>query len=144
MQGCFTRTPPAPGIPPAVPVEPLPPAPALAAGVPAVAAVDGWVISGSPPGCPTVGLIELPSPKQNVWIQSLINQLVVWEPQGMTQRQKTDLVMALWFTEIAVQRLLGHGRSTATHLENKWASRGALKQRGSINLLDHLTAAQAA
>jgi hypothetical protein len=93
---------------------------------------------------PEKALIELPSPKQNVWIQSLINQLVVWEPQGMTQRAKTDLVMALWFTEIAVQRLLGHGRSTATHLENKWASRGALKQRGSINLLDHLTAQQAA
>jgi hypothetical protein len=93
---------------------------------------------------PDKALIELPNSKQNVWVQELVNQLIVWEPQGMTQRQKTDLVMALWFTEIAIQRLLGFGRSSVTHLNNKFASRGSMKGRGSINILDHLSASQAA
>jgi hypothetical protein len=93
---------------------------------------------------PDKALIELPNSKQNVWVQELVNQLIVWEPQGMTQRQKTDLVMALWFTEIAIQRLLGFGRSSVTHLNNKFASRGSMKARGSINILDHLSAVQAA
>jgi hypothetical protein len=53
---------------------------------------------------PETALIELPAPVQNAWVAEFINQLVVWQPSGMKQNQKTDLVMAGWFCEIACKR----------------------------------------
>jgi hypothetical protein len=47
------------------------------------------------------GLIELPSTRQNAWVAAIVQQLTIWQPEGMAQKQKTDLVMALWFTHLA-------------------------------------------
>lgn len=86
---------------------------------------------------PETALIELPSQRQNAWVAELINQYVIWQPSGMKQGAKTDLVMAAWFTEIAIQRMLGHGRTRQTHADNPFASRGRLKERQVIDLASY-------
>lgn len=53
---------------------------------------------------PNRALIELPSKAQNGFVADLVQQLIVWQPEGMANKQKTDLVMALWFCEIAVKQ----------------------------------------
>jgi hypothetical protein len=83
---------------------------------------------------PETALIELPSAKQNAWVASLINQLVTWQPSGLKAGHKTDLVMALWFTEIAARRLLDRGRSFPTHLNNPFLSKARGRTRQVIDL----------
>ena len=85
---------------------------------------------------PDTALIELPSPRQNAWVNEYINQLVTWEPSGLKQGHKTDLVMAGWFCEIAVKRILGHGRTRQTHLDNPYASKASLSRRTTINIAE--------
>lgn len=86
---------------------------------------------------PETALIELPATRQNAWVGELVNQLVIWQPSGMKQGAKTDLVMALWFTEIAIKRMLGHGRTRQTHADNPFASRAQLKQRMSVDRVSY-------
>jgi hypothetical protein len=86
---------------------------------------------------PEKALIELPTPRNHAWVAEFINQLVVWQPSGMKQNQKTDLVMAGWFCEIACKRVLGHGRKKVTHLNNPYAAAGRLNTRSVINLADY-------
>ena len=93
---------------------------------------------------PEKALIELPSPKQNAWVGELVNQLVIWQPSGMKQGAKTDLVMALWFTEIANRRVLGRNRQMASHVPNPFLSRARAKGRHVVNLAEHREAALAA
>lgn len=81
-------------------------------------------------------LIELPNDRNSGWCTELVKQLIAWEPSGLAQSQKTDLVMALWFTDIAAKRILGIGQRNLTHLQNPYASRNRLRDRGSINLVD--------
>jgi hypothetical protein len=85
---------------------------------------------------PDTALMELPSDQQASWVQEMVKQLIMWEPSGLSKIQKTDLVMALWFTEIAFQRILGYGKNKTTHLTNRFASRHALAGRGSYSVLD--------
>jgi len=86
---------------------------------------------------PESALIELPSARQNAWVSELVNQLVVWQPSGMKQLQKTDLVMALWFTEIAVKRILNHGKTRMTHMSNPFASGARIGARTVVNLAEY-------
>ena len=88
-------------------------------------------------------LIELPSTTQNAWVPELINQLVVWQPSGMKQLQKTDLVMALWFTDIAVRRILGSGRKVPTHVNNGYGPLYRAKDQRVINIADLRAAREA-
>jgi len=83
---------------------------------------------------PDHALIELPSPRQNAWAAELVNQLVTWQPSGLKQNHKTDLVMALWFTEIGVNRVIKRGRQSLTHIPNPWAAKGRLRGRTVVNL----------
>lgn len=85
---------------------------------------------------PKTALIELPSPRQNSWVAELIQQLTTWEPQGMSQKAKTDLVMALWFCEIAAKRILDRGQKKLHYRDNPFANRAAVKKRRVINLAD--------
>ena len=85
---------------------------------------------------PDKALIELPNPKQNAWVAELINQLVVWQPSGMKVAQKTDLVMALWFTEIAIKRIVDRGKKRVTHTSSPFMSRGAKNRQQVISLRD--------
>lgn len=92
-------------------------------------------------------LIALPSTLKNNWCAELVQQLVIWEPQGMSQKSKTDLVMALWFTEIAAKRVLGRNRrqmgahrntpftSTATRQKQKVVSLAAIRREKLENEL---------
>lgn len=82
-------------------------------------------------------LIELPDERQSSWCTQLVSQLIAWEPQGMAQAQKTDLVMALWFCEIAAKRILNKSRKIPTHLDNPYVSAGRRKQRAVVNLADY-------
>lgn len=91
---------------------------------------------------PDTALIELPSPAQSAWVSELINQLVVWQPSGMKQLQKTDLVMALWFFDIGARKLLGHGRERPTHLKNPYAARNRVADRKVLNLAELRAAKQ--
>ena len=80
--------------------------------------------------------IVLPDPRQHAWVALLISQLASWEPSGMNARQKTDIVMALWFTEIAFKKLLNQVRHLQDHVENPFASRLRLGERQVIDLLE--------
>jgi hypothetical protein len=86
---------------------------------------------------PEKALVELPNPKQNAWVGELINQYVIWQPSAMKQGQKSDLVMAHWFTEIAFNRLLHKGVNAPKHLDNPFASKSRLRDRHVINLADY-------
>lgn len=80
-------------------------------------------------------LIELPSDESAV-VTELVSQLISWEPTGLAQSQKTDLVMALWFTEIAFKRILSRSREIPTHLPNKFLTQSRARGRAVINLAD--------
>jgi len=60
-------------------------------------------------------LIDLPSMRQNPWVSELVQELTSWQPEGMSRRQKTDLVMALWFTHIACQRIMQRKSNNKSH-----------------------------
>jgi len=76
-------------------------------------------------------LIELPSHENNEHVKALINQLITWKAET---KSPTDLVMALWFCEIRAKEMLQHGQFQKSHLQNKYATRKSLAQRGSVNL----------
>lgn len=82
----------------------------------------------------TKHLIELPSFRQNAWVHDLIQQLTIWQPEGMAQKQKTDLVMALWFTHIAFQAQMNRKKSVMTHLKNAFVTAGGRERQKTINL----------
>lgn len=92
---------------------------------------------------PETALIELPSPRQNAWVSELVNQLVVWQPTGMGQLTKTDLVMALWFTHLACDKLLNRGRDRAGHMHNPFLSKERARTRSVINIADYRAALEA-
>jgi hypothetical protein len=82
-------------------------------------------------------LVELPSGRQNTWVNDLVQQLTIWQPQGMAQKQKTDLVMALWFTHLAfMEQINRKRRKTATHLTSPFMTPNARGRQGVINLAE--------
>ncbi len=80
------------------------------------------------------GLIDLPSPHFARFVEQLVEQLVLWHPGTVARGQKTDLVMALWFCEIAALKLIGVARKATNHLPNPFAGRRELRGRRVINL----------
>lgn len=92
---------------------------------------------------PETALIELPSPVQNAWVGELVNQLVTWQPSGLAQHHKTDLVMATWFCQLAFNRILEAGRRSVTHMDNPYAARSRLRARTVVDLQEFKLAAEA-
>lgn len=81
-------------------------------------------------------LIELPSTHRSEAVKSLIEQLVTWGPD-ISKSQKTDIVMALWFTELACRdRLQAIGNSSRTHQKNPFATRADKRTQGVVRLWD--------
>ena len=81
-------------------------------------------------------LIELPSTARSEGTKALIEQLVTWHPEA-PKTQKTDCVMALWFTELACRdRLQAIGNSSRTHANNPFATRYDTRGRNTIRLYD--------
>lgn len=85
---------------------------------------------------PQNALIELPSERQNAWVNDLIQQLIVWMPDGMAQKTKTDLVMALWFCEIGAKKLLARGKKKQHYRESPFTTTAAKGTRRVINLAE--------
>lgn len=82
------------------------------------------------------GLIELPSTRQNPWVAQLVQQLTIWQPEGMAQKQKTDLVMALWFTHIAFMNQLNRRTNRNTHYSTPFTTAAARKRQTVVNLAE--------
>ena len=60
-------------------------------------------------------LIEFPSTQQSEGMKALVEQLITWHPDA-PKTQKTDAVMALWFTELACRdRLLAFSGASRSH-----------------------------
>jgi hypothetical protein len=83
---------------------------------------------------PELRLIDLPAMRQNKWVNDMVQQLTIWQPQGMAQKQKTDLVMALWFTHIAHQRLMNKSRTRTTHRQTPFMTPSARKRQTVVDL----------
>lgn len=84
---------------------------------------------------PGGGLIELPSSRHSSAIAELVDQLITWQPES--KNNKTDLVMASWFAEIAAREFLGVESRHTSHLPDRFASRHdvARQQVVDLNLL---------
>lgn len=81
------------------------------------------------------GLIDLPATRQNPWVNQLIQQLTIWQPEGMAQKAKTDLVMALWFTHIAFMAKLNRKKNIQTHMKSLFTTASARKRQGVVDLV---------
>lgn len=85
---------------------------------------------------PDGGMIELPSRQFCYPVEQLCEQLVTWQPDA-PKAQKTDLVMALWFCEIAARDYIGVvGDTRRTHATSPLLSRFHASQQTVINLND--------
>ena len=76
------------------------------------------------------GLIHLPSPKESEAAKRLIEQLITWAP---STKNKTDIVMALWFAEIRAREIVNvtEGRNFQP---NKFLGKRGLGSRAIVNL----------
>jgi hypothetical protein len=83
---------------------------------------------------PKSALIELPSTRQNEWVNDLVQQLITWMPEGMTRSLKSDLVMALWFTHIAFTKMLRRSRKRPTHLKTPFMTHSGRNRQQVIDL----------
>ena len=92
---------------------------------------------------PDSALIELPNPRLSRATAMLVEQLAVWHPTEMGEKQLTDLVMALWFAEIGVRDYLGIDRGKQHYTTPQGATRHDLTGRTVINL-NELAAAREA
>lgn len=82
------------------------------------------------------GQIDLPDNRKAAWVGQMRDQLAAFEPGNMRQRQKTDLVMALWFMMIAARDKFGFGRTGALPFAkpSSFASRRQIDSRHVVNL----------
>ena len=84
-------------------------------------------------------LIELPRSTDHEMAKSFIEQLVTWHPDA-PKAQKTDIVMAFWFTELACRdRIQAMTSFNTSHVKNPFITRHDMARRGSINLMDYET-----
>jgi hypothetical protein len=68
----------------------------------------------------------------NKWDPNLVEELITWAPDT---KNKTDMVMALWFAEIAAREWVNQGEGRQQyHQKNPFASRDRLKNRMVINI----------
>ena len=81
-------------------------------------------------------LIELPSTHGQESCKSLVEQLVIWQPSA-PKTQKTDIVMALWFAELACRdRVVLASNYTRTHVNNPFLTKWDKSQQHTVSLLE--------
>ena len=81
-------------------------------------------------------LIELPSTQGSEAMKSMVEQLVTWSP-GAPKSQKTDIVMALWFAELACRDRVQHNANyTRTHVKNSFATPWDIKGQSTVSLIN--------
>ena len=83
-------------------------------------------------------LIEFPSSHQSEGLKALIEQLVTWYP-GAPKSQKTDCVMAFWFTELACRdRVTSATNFARSHNRNSmFHTKYDKSQQTTFNLSDY-------
>jgi hypothetical protein len=83
-------------------------------------------------------LIEFPSSHQSEGIKALIEQLVTWYPDA-PKSQKTDCVMAFWFTELACRdRVVSATNYARNHNRNNmFHTRYDKSQQTTVSLADY-------
>jgi hypothetical protein len=86
-------------------------------------------------------LIHLPSTDKSEGIKALVNQLIVWKPD-MKKKQATDMVMALWFTELVIREWLERKNYNQRYLNSKWHSKSQLNSRYIVDLDEEYAAQQ--
>lgn len=80
-------------------------------------------------------LIELPSTHGNEAAKSMIEQLVTWQPDA--KKLKTDIVMALWFAELACRdRVIAASSFMRSHVTNPFLTPWDRQNQTTVNLLD--------
>lgn len=85
-------------------------------------------------------LIEFSSTSNSEGMKALLEQLVTWAPDT---KNKTDMVMALWFAEIRARELLGVGQgNTMTHLHNEFLTEDRKERRVVVSLEEAVQARQ--
>lgn len=77
-------------------------------------------------------LLHLPSDR-NEGIRLLIDQLVTWSPET---KNKTDLVMALWFCEIRAREICQYGDYGGKFMRNEFLTRSDQNRQQVVNLDD--------
>lgn len=78
--------------------------------------------------------IELPSRRNHVGLQALVEQLVAWYPTPtMNKAPVQDCVMALWFCEIRCRELLDFQDGSA-HWDTGWLSEREREEQVVINI----------
>lgn len=81
-------------------------------------------------------LIELPSTHGNEAAKSLVEQLVTWSPNA-PKTQKTDLVMAMWFAELACRDRVAMASSySRSHVKNPFLTPWDKKSQVTVSLLE--------
>jgi hypothetical protein len=86
------------------------------------------------------GLIDLPNRQFSTFTDDLIEQLVVWQPNQNKRNVLSDLVMALWFCEIACKRQLEGAKAAPRFSDNPFLPKRE-KQKRTIVRLDELAQA---
>jgi len=81
-------------------------------------------------------LIELPSTHGQESCKTLVEQLVTWSPDA-PKTQKTDIVMALWFAELACRdRIVLNSSYIRSHVKNTFLTPWDRRQQMTVNLVD--------
>ena len=83
-------------------------------------------------------LMDIPGLGQSETLRTLIEQLVTWYPE-LPKDQKTDLVMALWFSELGVRERTKHlGSKVQNFLHNDFLSENDKQNRVVIDIETYL------
>ena len=81
-------------------------------------------------------LIELPSTARSEASKTMVEQLLTWAP-ALSKNTKTDIVMALWFAELACRdRVALMGNFTRSHQKNPFLTPWDRSQQHTVNLID--------
>lgn len=83
-------------------------------------------------------LIDIPGSSQNEAFRQFKEQLITWYPEA-PKTQKTDIVMALWFAELACRdQVKDQGVKKQTHLENPFLAQNDIDNQVVVNIDDYL------
>lgn len=82
-------------------------------------------------------MIELPGTQHSEAAKALVEQLVTWFP-GMNKNLKTDVVMALWFANLAANERDRYGTYRQTHVKNSFLSPRDATKRRVVNVDEYL------
>lgn len=105
-------------------------------GVASLAPLFGeWELDGAHYKATTEPLMEFPGQMRNEMLKKLIEQLITWAPDT---KNKTDLVMALWFADLRARELVNvDGRYSKSHTDNKYLSGYRAAQRRVVSIAEY-------